>query len=197
MGSTSGNAAEVKWQSSASLIDFDAEPEPPAVAVSQAPPPNQAFAQPAASPSDNNWASFDDVVSEVKASQPPQIVNPLDSVLSQLSTPTSSPAQLSGGPPSGTAPFLNFNTGSSTAMPGSKLMAVPQPGLSGISQGLMPVLPQSDGISSGMQTQQPSLFPASAALSMHQSAVPVGASYGSQVGLYYCSCFSRPVLYQH
>lgn len=80
LGSSNGNPVEVKVENSGSLIDFDADPEPPiAAAVPQA---QQTFVtQPtgnsATSTNDNNWASFD-VAPEAKVSQAPSNVNTLD-----------------------------------------------------------------------------------------------------------------------
>lgn len=87
LASSNGNPAEIKIE--ASLIDFDAAPEPPVPAVVQ---PQQSAASTSttqiATPSTDNWANFDSVA-EVKASQPPVSSNPLESVLAQLSVPAS------------------------------------------------------------------------------------------------------------
>ncbi|KAF7819841.1 putative ADP-ribosylation factor GTPase-activating protein AGD14 isoform X1 [Senna tora] len=96
LASSNGNTGEVKLETTKSLIDFDAEPEPPvAPAVPQAQQATvaQAVVQPANS-SDANWASFD-IAPGAKATQGPSKSNPLESVLSQLSMPSPAPAPVS------------------------------------------------------------------------------------------------------
>ncbi|XP_043698661.1 flocculation protein FLO11-like isoform X2 [Telopea speciosissima] len=94
LGSLDGNSVELKMANSGSLIDFNADPEPPVASVApQAqptppPPPTiQSVPQPATSSytDSNNWASFAFGTQE-KVSQVPS-VNTLESVLSQLSAP--------------------------------------------------------------------------------------------------------------
>ncbi|CAI9100293.1 OLC1v1037258C1 [Oldenlandia corymbosa var. corymbosa] len=100
LASSNGNATETKFETS--LIDFDAAPEPPAPPAAQ--PPQAATSVPVAQtamPSNDNWANFDSVA-EVKVSQPPVNTNPLESMLSQLSVPSSIPGDLTGTPGSGT-----------------------------------------------------------------------------------------------
>lgn len=96
LASSNGTPAEVQLGTTKSLIDFDDDPEPPiAPAVPQV---QQTTAAQLVSPTnfgDNNWASFD-VAPEVKAFQGPSNVNPLESMLSQLSVPAFVPAQVSG-----------------------------------------------------------------------------------------------------
>jgi hypothetical protein len=99
LASSNGNPTELKTESS--LIDFDAIPDPPPVAQ-----------EPATVSASNNWANFDSFSSDVKASQGPSNVNFLDSVLSELSVPSSSlPATGSAGnmsaPPFGSAQVSN------------------------------------------------------------------------------------------
>ncbi|KAK8597827.1 hypothetical protein V6N13_095224 [Hibiscus sabdariffa] len=98
LGSTSGNPSEVKLEMTASLIDFDADPEPPvasAVTQTQQTTVAQSALQPTSSTNDQNWASFD-FASQTNVSQAPSNVNTLDSVLSQLSVPASAPGDQSG-----------------------------------------------------------------------------------------------------
>ncbi|RID65535.1 hypothetical protein BRARA_D00724 [Brassica rapa] len=104
---TNENPPEVKMETAMSLIDFDADPEPPAPSVAiQA--PISATHQPAppaqpASASNDNWASFDaaPITPSLNVSQPPPSGNSVDSLLSQLAAPSSGPVQtstLSSGP---------------------------------------------------------------------------------------------------
>ncbi|KAJ1393502.1 Arf-GAP domain and FG repeat-containing protein 1 [Sesbania bispinosa] len=96
LASSNGTPAEVKLETIKSLIDFADDPEPPvAPAIPQAQQTTVAQLVMPANSSDNNWASFD-VAPEAKASHGPSNVNPLDSVLSQLSVPASLPSHVSG-----------------------------------------------------------------------------------------------------
>ncbi|XP_019458422.1 PREDICTED: probable ADP-ribosylation factor GTPase-activating protein AGD14 isoform X2 [Lupinus angustifolius] len=97
LASSKANPApeDVKLQTIKSLIDFDADPEPPAApAIPQAQQTTmpQPSVQPA-NPSDDNWASFD-VAPGPKATTSPANINTLESVLSELSVPASSPAHV-------------------------------------------------------------------------------------------------------
>lgn len=187
---------EVKSENAASLIDFDADPEPPAVASSHAQPAVQVIPQPTNSPTDNNWASFD-VVPDVKVSQPPASVSSLD-ILSQLSVPASAPAQLSGAIPPGSSPVLPIVSGPTVQPAGSSPVVQLTPGVASVkpSDGLSVFshggasanvpgqnssLPSNSGIYYSMNHQQPSLFPQSGVHSTHQSTVPVSVAH-SQVG---------------
>lgn len=99
--SSNENPVDVKLETTKSLIDFDDDPEPPvAPVIPQAQQTTMAQLVNPTNSGDNNWASFD-VAPEAKASQGPSNVNPLESMLSQLSVPASLPAQVSaaqGGP---------------------------------------------------------------------------------------------------
>ncbi|MCI14779.1 ADP-ribosylation factor GTPase-activating protein AGD14-like [Trifolium medium] len=96
LASSNGTPAEVKLETIRSLIDFDDNPEPPiAPAIPQATQTTAAQLVNPTNSGDNNWASFD-VAPEVKVSQGHSNVNSLDSMLSQLSVPSSSHAQVSG-----------------------------------------------------------------------------------------------------
>ncbi|KAL1097257.1 hypothetical protein V6Z11_D05G023700 [Gossypium hirsutum] len=173
LGSTSGNPAEVKLETTGSLIDFDADPEPPvasAVPQTQQTTMTQSIVQPASSTNENNWASFD-FAPQTNVSQAPPSVNTLESVLSQLSVPTSVPGHLSG-PSSGVgdqvgAPVGNVNvaplggnsnvafTGQINALPfgttapatalASNFSTVPPTGAFTATPGLTPTMPVSSG----------------------------------------------------
>ena len=102
LASSNGNAAEVKLETTKSLIDFDAELEPPlAPAIPQAQQTTavQSAVQPANS-SDDNWASFD-VAPAAKTTPAPSNLSTLDSVLSQLSMPSPAPAPAAPAPAPG------------------------------------------------------------------------------------------------
>ncbi|KAL4318850.1 hypothetical protein GQ457_18G012000 [Hibiscus cannabinus] len=114
LGSSSGNPVEAKLETTGSLIDFDADPEPPVaptITQTQQTTATQSIVQPPASNNDNNWASFD-LPPQTNVSQAPN-VSTLDSVLSQLSVPASLPGNLSGVSSSVTgqvpAPVANVN----------------------------------------------------------------------------------------
>ncbi|XP_039006543.1 probable ADP-ribosylation factor GTPase-activating protein AGD14 isoform X2 [Hibiscus syriacus] len=97
LGSSGGNPVETKLDTNVSLIDFDADPEPPVaptVTQMQQTTTTQSTVQPPASTNDSNWASFD-LPPHTNVSQAPN-VNNLDAVLSQLSVPASVPGNLSG-----------------------------------------------------------------------------------------------------
>lgn len=82
--SSNESQVNIKPETTKSLIDFDADPEPIAPTISQAQQTSapQPVLQPGNS-SDDNWASFD-IASEAKANQSTSNLNPLESVLSQL-----------------------------------------------------------------------------------------------------------------
>ncbi|KAL3021884.1 hypothetical protein AAZX31_05G217100 [Glycine max] len=95
LASSNGTPAEVKLETIKSLIDFDDDPEPPvASAIPQAPQTTVAKHGMPANSNDNNWASFD-VAPEAKAPQGPSNINPLESMLTQLSVPVSLPSHVS------------------------------------------------------------------------------------------------------
>ncbi|WVZ22889.1 hypothetical protein V8G54_001433 [Vigna mungo] len=86
---------EVKPETVKSLIDFDDDPEPSVTpAITQAQQTTVAELGMPANSNGNNWASFD-FSPEPKAPQGPSIVNPLESVLTQLTVPVSLPSQVS------------------------------------------------------------------------------------------------------
>jgi hypothetical protein len=175
LGSSNGNPVEVKVENAGSLIDFDADPEPPiAGAVPQAQQTfvTQATAHPATSTNDNNWASFD-VAPEAKVSHAPSNVNTLESVLSQLSVSAPVPGHAFGNPsgagsfrtattgnitmlpitgdsavaPVGNRPVLPFMAGAPVAAPISSVSAFPPGGAPAIAPGLTPILPVNGGSS--------------------------------------------------
>lgn len=198
LGSTSGKQTEVKLESSASLIDFNAVPEPLAVASIQAQPAVQGIPQTTSSTTDNNWASFD-VVPDVKVSQPPVSLNSMD-ILLQLSVPASAPAQPSGVVvpsgsssvlpivsgstllPVGNSPMVQLTPSIASSMPSGASSMFAQGGASAVVPGPNPALPPNGGISYSMQPQQPSLFPVSGVHSTHTPTVSVASAH-SQVGL--------------
>ncbi|TYH15205.1 hypothetical protein ES288_A05G024000v1 [Gossypium darwinii] len=178
LGSTSGNPAEVKLETTGSLINFDADPEPPvasAVPQTQQTTMTQSIVQPARFTNENNWASFD-FAPQTNVSQAPPSVNTMESVLSQLSVPTSVPGHLSG-PSSGVgdqvaAPVGNVNvaplggnsnvafTGQINALPFgttapatalvSNFSTVPPTGAFTATPGLTPTMPVSSGSQDGV-----------------------------------------------
>jgi hypothetical protein len=95
--STNESQVDFKLETTKSLIDFDADPEPIApTKISQA--QHTSVPQPVLqqeNSSGDNWASFD-VASEEKANPSASNLNPLESELSQLSVPASLPSQASG-----------------------------------------------------------------------------------------------------
>ncbi|XP_058732310.1 probable ADP-ribosylation factor GTPase-activating protein AGD14 [Vicia villosa] len=112
LASSNGTQTEVKLETIRSLIDFDDIPEPPiAPAIPQATPTTVAQLANPTDSGDSNWASFD-VAPVVKSSQGLSNVNPLESMLSQLSVPSSLPAHVSGaqGPLAGSAPAASSFT---------------------------------------------------------------------------------------
>ncbi|KAJ9183404.1 hypothetical protein P3X46_007264 [Hevea brasiliensis] len=207
LGSTNGNLTEVKAESTASLIDFYADPEPPvktAVPQAQQTIVSQSIAQPASTTNNYNWASFD-FVPEVKASQAYANTNPLESVLSQMSVPASVPGQISGMPsgsvaalvasvgnaanlpsgtppavPAGNAPILPLNTAATMFHPG---------GVSAAAPGLASVMPVNGGTFvkvnetgqwPSVQHRQPFLYPASSGQSTQQFALPFDGASANQ-----------------
>ncbi|CAJ2636883.1 unnamed protein product [Trifolium pratense] len=116
--SSSESQVDIKLETTKSLIDFDADPEPIAPTISQA--QQTSVPQPVlqqGNSSDDNWASFD-VASEAKTNPSASNLNPLESELSQLSVPASLPSHASGvqgpNPPSGASvPFPRLATASS------------------------------------------------------------------------------------
>ncbi|KAJ8749830.1 hypothetical protein K2173_013233 [Erythroxylum novogranatense] len=164
LGSTNGNSVEVKVESTASLIDFDADPDPPVTSVqeSQQTTP-QSVIPPATSINDNNWASFD-LAPKVNVTQTPSSMNQLESVISQLSTPASVPGHISQMPSSSGTPTIgsvsllsnvgvspvvppgntsvsSFATGAPAATPISNLSTLNPGGISVAAPGLAPNTP--------------------------------------------------------
>ncbi|CAK7334908.1 unnamed protein product [Dovyalis caffra] len=190
LGSANGNPVEVKLENTGSLIDFDADPEPPtsaSIPQAQQTTTPQSIAQPASASNDNNWASFD-LAPDNKASQAPTNANPLESVLSQLSVPVHGPGHLlapsapataavgnatsaSFFAPAGNTSMLPFNSVAPAATPVSNLSTLHPGGVSVAAPGLAPAVPVNGGnlfanvTEAGqwpsVQHQQPSLFPVS------------------------------------
>lgn len=167
LGSATGNPTEVKVENTGSLIDFDADPEPPAAAsvpqAQQATIPQSIAHSPSAT-NDNNWASFD-FAPENKASQVPK-ANPLESVLSQLSVPVPGPGHILGlhsgaGAPAtaavgnptnaslfasaGNTSMLPFNSVAPAATPVNNLSILHAGGVSATAPGLAPAMPVNGG----------------------------------------------------
>lgn len=80
-GPNDGNSVELKRVNSGSLIDFSADPEPPAAGVAQESFPQQTVSTPANS---GGWASFD-ISSQQKAPEAASTAGDLESVFAQLS----------------------------------------------------------------------------------------------------------------
>ncbi|KDP32306.1 hypothetical protein JCGZ_13231 [Jatropha curcas] len=191
LGSTNGNSMEVKVENTASLIDFDADPEPPPVVTTapqvQQTTVSQSLAQPASTTNDNNWASFD-FVSEVKVSQTSSNANPLESVLSQLSMTQSVPGQISGMPSGSGTPAVASVSHAAPSATASPTVVAGAPGL-------VPTMPINSGNSFGkvneagqwpsVQHQQPHLIPASSGQSTtQQHRPPIYGASGNQTWNY-------------
>ncbi|XP_038698552.1 probable ADP-ribosylation factor GTPase-activating protein AGD14 isoform X2 [Tripterygium wilfordii] len=167
LGPANGKPAEVKLETTGSLIDFDPDPEPPLTAP---PPQAQSVAQPSSSNNENNWASFD-FAPKVKSSQAASNMNPLESVLSELSGPASVPGHIS-------ATAIPSVAGVSVAASTGNLTALPITGASPVlPAGHMPVLPFNGGASAAgqwtsIQHQQP-LFTAAGSQSATQQINPL------------------------
>ncbi|XVE70365.1 hypothetical protein DITRI_Ditri10aG0066800 [Diplodiscus trichospermus] len=175
LGSTSGNPAETKMEMTGSLIDFDADPEPPVASTvpkTQHTSLTEPIVQPMSSTTNNNWASFD-FTPQANVSQAPSTVNTLDSVLSQLSAPASVPGNLSGvsGGVGGQAPAsvanvnvaptcanynvaftgqiqtLPFGAGALSAAPVSNFSTLPLTGALTATPGLTPIMAASSASS--------------------------------------------------
>ncbi|XP_054778339.1 probable ADP-ribosylation factor GTPase-activating protein AGD14 isoform X2 [Prosopis cineraria] len=170
IASSNGNAAEVKLESTKSLIDFDAEPEPPvAPAIPQAQQTTavQSAVQPAHS-SDDNWASFD-TAPVAKTTQGPSNFSPLDSVLSQLSMPSPAPAQASGvqGPLPASAATAAAGAGTL-----GNFSSVPPSGTYVTAPGLTMVPPINDAVQwASAQRNQP-VFPTTGSHPTTQQFIP-------------------------
>ncbi|XP_027343224.1 probable ADP-ribosylation factor GTPase-activating protein AGD14 [Abrus precatorius] len=182
LASSNGTPAKVKIETMKSLIDFDDDPEPPfAPAIPQAQQTTVAQLGMPANASDNNWASFD-VSPEAKASQGPSNVNPLESMLSQLSVPASLSAQVqvSGAQGSVTGSALTSAAGAPIV---NSFSTFPISGASVTSSGLTTASSlNSDGQWASLQyQQQPPLFPAAASQpTIRQSTPPVGGALNNQ-----------------
>lgn len=218
MGSTNGNVAEVKPEKAVSLIDFDADPEPPTTASTQPHPPtmSQAISPPMTSTSQDNWASFDAAPATI-VSQPPY-TSPLDSVIFQLTTPAPAPGQQSGGPglggafvapggssavlptvgnsitaPVGNTPGLPLTAGASTVAPAGGLSTFSQGGASVIAPGLVSTSAVSGGPAFSTPPQQPNLFPAAGMRIAQPSSMHIHGASTNQVG--YAICMNVNVVF--
>ncbi|GAU39274.1 hypothetical protein TSUD_72130 [Trifolium subterraneum] len=181
LASSNGTPAEVKLETIRSLIDFDDNPEPPiAPAIPQATQTTAAQLVNPTNSGDNNWASFD-VAPEVKVSQGHSNVNSLDSMLSQLSVPSSSHAQVSGaqGPLAGSA--INATAGGAPAV--SSFATFPASVASLTSSGLTPASPFNNAgswPSLQYQQQQPLFTSTVGQPTIQQSTLPVGGTLNNQ-----------------
>ncbi|KAI4350877.1 hypothetical protein L6164_005284 [Bauhinia variegata] len=173
LATSNGNPVEVKLETTKSLIDFDAEPEPPvtpAIPQTQQTTVAQSLVQPENSSGETNWASFD-VAPVAKANQGPLNVSPLESVLSQLSMSEPAGHVLASGPTSnasGAASVSSFPT-------------FPPSGASVTTPGLTTLSPlNGPGQWHSMQPQQP-LFPATVRQpAAQQFTPPVGGALNNQ-----------------
>ncbi|KAK6945003.1 Arf GTPase activating protein, partial [Dillenia turbinata] len=202
LGSSNGNPVEAKVENPVSLIDFDADPEPPIAAAS---PPTQQnnmgqnVAQPSNSSSNDNWASFD-VAPEAKVSQAPTSMNPLEEMFSNLTVSAPVPVQQVSGLPitSGMGMSTQPASGNMAAAPFGQLSMSPVSGgfpvtasannssafsptvASGAFPRSTPVLPVS-GVNSieqwpTIQHQQHSLFPGTGSYPVQPQNPVVGPS---------------------
>ncbi|XP_050903318.1 probable ADP-ribosylation factor GTPase-activating protein AGD14 isoform X2 [Lathyrus oleraceus] len=163
--SSNESQVNIKLETTKSLIDFDADPEPIAPTIPQA--QQTSAPQPVSgNSSDDNWASFD-IASEAKANQSNSNLNPLESILSQLSYSASLSSHASGvqGPiPAGALSF-------------GSLSAFPSNGALMPSSGQEVVLPHdSVGQWASSQHQQP-MFSAVNSQPSHVPSVPTGQGY--------------------
>ncbi|KAK7314503.1 hypothetical protein VNO77_33028 [Canavalia gladiata] len=179
LASNNENPVDVKLETTKSLIDFDADPElpvAPSVPQAQQTTVPQPVVQPANS-SDNNWASFD-AAPDAKATPSSSNLNPLESVLSQLSVPASVPAHVPG--VQGLIPASSL-TSTSGAPSVSAFSAFPPSSASVPSPELTSVSPLNNaGQWANLQHQQP-LFPAAVSQSTTQQFTPpVGGAVNNQ-----------------
>ncbi|XP_039684783.1 probable ADP-ribosylation factor GTPase-activating protein AGD14 isoform X1 [Medicago truncatula] len=179
--SNNGTSSEVKLETIRSLIDFDDVPEPPiAPVIPQATQTTVAQIVNPTNSGDNNWASFD-VAPEVKVSQGLSNVNPLESMLSQLSVPSSLPDQVSGaqgGPLAGSA--LTATAGAPTV---NSFATFPSSFASLASSGLTMESPFNNALpwpNLQYQQQQPLFTSAVGQPTIQQSTPPVGGALNNQ-----------------
>ncbi|XP_044464324.1 probable ADP-ribosylation factor GTPase-activating protein AGD14 isoform X2 [Mangifera indica] len=199
LGSANENPAEIKLESTGSLIDFDADPEPPTTAAAtqaQQTIQPQSVAQPASQTNDNNWASFD-FVPETRVSQAPNL-NTLESIFSLevSSIPGGAGAPITasvahvgvlpvGGSlpvaPVGQAPISPFITVAPAAAPVSGFASFPSANALAAAPGTTHVLSGNAGNSFSMQYQQHPLFSAAASQNVApQLTVPVHGASSNQ-----------------
>ncbi|XVE98208.1 hypothetical protein REPUB_Repub03eG0085800 [Reevesia pubescens] len=176
LGSTSRNPAEVKLETTGSLIDFDADLEPPvasAVTQTQQTTVSQSIVQPTSSTNDN-WASFD-FAPQTSVSQAPSNVNTLDSVLSQLSVPASVPAHLLG---------VSSGVGGQVPAPVANVNVAPLGGNSNVAfMGQTQTLPFGAGAPAAAPVSNFSMLPPTGALTVAPGSIMPVSSGSSQVGV--------------
>ncbi|KAH1235962.1 putative ADP-ribosylation factor GTPase-activating protein AGD14 [Glycine max] len=181
LASSNGTPAEVKLETIKSLIDFDDDPEPPvASAAPQAQQTTVAQHGMPANSNDNNWASFD-VAPEAKAPQGPSNVNPLESMLTQLSVPVSLPSHVSG------AQGLVMGSALTATAAGTPIISsfstFPASGASVTSFGLTPASTHNNAgqwATLQYQQQQPLFTAAASQPTIQQSTSPVGGALNNQ-----------------
>lgn len=160
MASSNVNPAEIK-KDIGTLIDFDAVPQPPAIAIvpqTQQPVTAQSVVQPTASSNAENWAFFDSPTTEFKVTQAPSNANSLESVLSGLSV------QTTGIPGSGVI-STTAHVGSMSALPSfSNSFGAPV--------GQMSMLPPGSNPPPGTAVNNLTMFPPVSAPVGHVSATP-------------------------
>lgn len=170
LASGNENPVDAKLETAKSLIDFDADPEPPAdssIPQSLQTTVPQPVVQPANS-SNDNWASFD-VAHVAKATPSSSNLNPLESMLSQLSVPALSSAQASG--VQGPIPASSL-TSISGAASVSGFSAFPPSNASVPSPGLTSASPLNNAGQWASFHQQQQLFPAAVGQSSTQQFTP-------------------------
>ncbi|KAL3009459.1 hypothetical protein AAZX31_07G084500 [Glycine max] len=172
LASGNENPVDVKLETTKSLIDFYADPEPP-VAPSNLQAQQTTVPQPVVQPansSNDNWASFD-VAPATSATPSSSNLNPLESMLSQLSVPASLPAQVSG--VQGPIPSSSLTSTSGVASV-SGFSAFPPSNASVPSPGLTSVSPLNNaGQWANLQQQKQPLFPAAVGQSIAQQFTPL------------------------
>ncbi|CAI8598368.1 unnamed protein product [Vicia faba] len=163
--SSNESQVNIKLETTKNLIDFDADPIASTIPQAQQTSAPQPVLQPGNS-SDDNWASFD-IASEKKANQNTSNLNPLESVLSQLSYSASLSSHASG--VQGPIPAGALSFGSLSSFP-SNDASMP-------SSGLEVVLPHNNvGKWASLQHQQP-MFSAVNSQPSHVPFVPTGQGY--------------------
>ncbi|XP_014508924.1 probable ADP-ribosylation factor GTPase-activating protein AGD14 [Vigna radiata var. radiata] len=181
LASSHGTPVEVKPETLKSLIDFDDDPEPSvAPAIPQAHQTAVAELGMPANSNDNNWASFD-FAPEAKTPHGPSNVNPLESMLTQLTGPVSLPSQVSQAQGSVTGSTLAATAAGGTIASG--FSTFPPSGASVTSSGLITASTLNNAgqwASLQYQQQQPLFAAAASQPSIQQATPPVGGALNNQ-----------------